>query len=134
LGQALDAPSQLHRDAIATVARKNPRGSPAGTIFRKTAARRGARNDHSGARIGRLVAHGWRVDCKVGRLIDVGARATLLWFVAFAAIVQVALQPAEKTWLTYAWVGACSIVAIVATVTFRIQRTRRRRWNAGDYD
>jgi hypothetical protein len=62
------------------------------------------------------------------------ARATLLWFVAAAAIVQVALQVEETTWLTYAWVGACSIVAVVATVAFRIQRRRQRRWDAGDYD
>jgi len=64
----------------------------------------------------------------------VDSRATLLWLVTVVAIAQVALQPAEKTWLTYAWVGACSIVAIGTTAMFRIQRKRQKRWNAGDYD
>jgi hypothetical protein len=67
-------------------------------------------------------------------LIGVDARATLLWLVAVAAIIQVALQPEEGTWLTYAWVGACSIIAMVGTVLFRMQRKRQRRWDAGDYD
>jgi hypothetical protein len=62
------------------------------------------------------------------------ARATLLWLVTVAAIVQVALQPEERTWLTYAWVGACSTVAIVATLMFRIRSKRQKRWDAGDYD
>jgi hypothetical protein len=61
-------------------------------------------------------------------------RATLLWLVAAAAIVQVALQSSERTWLNYAWVGGCSTIAIVATVIFRIQRKRQKRWEAGDYD
>jgi hypothetical protein len=67
-------------------------------------------------------------------LTDVGAKATLLWLVAVAAIVQVALQPVERTWLSYAWVGACSILALVATLMFRIQRKRKKRWDAGHYD
>jgi hypothetical protein len=67
-------------------------------------------------------------------VIGVGARTTLLWLVAFAAIVQVALQPAERTWMSYVWVGACWIVAIVATVMLRSQRKRQKRRDAGDYD
>jgi hypothetical protein len=67
-------------------------------------------------------------------LTGVDARATLLWFVTVAAVVQVALQPEERTWVTYIWVGACSIVAILATIVFRIRRNRQRRWDAGDYD
>jgi hypothetical protein len=67
-------------------------------------------------------------------LTGVDARATLLWFVTVAAIVQVALQPEEGTWFTYAWVGACSTMAILATIMFLIRRKRQRRWDAGDYD
>jgi len=66
--------------------------------------------------------------------MSLGAKATLLWFVAVAAIVQVALQPEERTWLTYTWVSACSIAAIAATVMFQIQSQRQKRWDAGNYD
>jgi len=64
----------------------------------------------------------------------VDATAALLWLVAVAAIMQVALQSAERTWLIYAWAGASSTLAIVATVIFRIRRKRQKRWDAGDYD
>jgi hypothetical protein len=67
-------------------------------------------------------------------VIRVGSRATLLWLVTVVAIVQVALQPAATTWRTYAWVGACSIVAIGTTVMLRIQRKRQKRRDAGEYD
>jgi hypothetical protein len=65
-----------------------------------------------------------------------GSKGTmlLLWFVAIAAVVQVAMQPAARTWVAYFWVAACSSIAIVATIMFEVQRKRQKRWDAGRYD
>jgi len=57
-----------------------------------------------------------------------------LWCAAIAAAVIVATQSAARTWLAYAWVVACSVLAIVGTMMYKVGRKQRRRWAAGDYD
>ncbi len=57
-----------------------------------------------------------------------------LWCSALAAVVVVATQSAARTWIADFWAGACLVLAIAATVGYRIARKRQKRWDAGDYD
>ncbi len=58
----------------------------------------------------------------------------LLWGVAVSSLVVAGTQSTARTWLVDAWVVACSLLAVLGTVMYRIGRHQRRRWDAGNYD
>ena len=58
----------------------------------------------------------------------------LFWCATISAVIVVATQSAARTWLAYAWVATCAVLAIVATIMCTVEQKRQRRWDVGNYD